>query len=306
MFLDPKFFDKDNKLHTAVRQVLLDVANDVLMDLKDKATFSPAFIVLTGSMTGLNWDDESDLDLHIGVDFSSFPEDEVGLYKNLLAYYARNFNANKYTLKGRNIELYFQDSKEKHESPGIYNLVQDFWIKTPDQTVAHFNSRVKEAAGKYLSEVGVLIFEWEEVPRNREAIKQFLDKVNTYMKQVVEMRKQSLLHDGMSGFGNQVFRELRRNGVLPKLSDLRKEAQDAYYDVYEERDKMSKAKALITMFEERNYHLDNNVGLDPSYKSWRDFLDDHVKEGGKVEERDGWKHYIYANQHWIVDPEGNI
>jgi hypothetical protein len=69
---------------------------------------------------------------------------------------------------------------------------------------------------------------------------------------------------------------------------------------------MSKAKALITMFEERNYHLDNNVGLHPDYKSWRDFLADHVKEGGKVEERDGWKHYIYANQHWIVDPEGNV
>jgi hypothetical protein len=250
MFLDTKFFDKDNKLHAAVRQVLLDVANDVLTDLKDKAFFTPVFIILTGSMTGLNWDDESDLDVHIGVDFTKFPADEVSLYKNMLAYYARVFNSNKYTLKGRNIELYFQDSNEKHESPGIYNLQQDFWIKTPDQTVAHFNSRVKEAAGKYLSEVSVLIFEWEEVSRNREDIKKFLDKVNAYMKQVVEMRKQSLLNDGMSGFGNQVFRELRRNGVLPKLSDLRKEAQDAYYDVYESRrDNMSKAKELLKMLE---------------------------------------------------------
>jgi len=253
MFLDPKFFDDKNRLHPSVRQVLLDVANDVLADLKEKVSIEPVFIILTGSMTGLNWDDESDLDLHIGIDFSAFPEDEVGLYKNLLSYYARNFNANKYTLKGRNIELYFQDTKEKHESPGIYDLVHDMWVKTPDQTMAHFNSRVKEVASNYLREVSILLFEWEEVPRNRVDVKKFLDKVNAYMKGVVEMRKQSLLTDGMNGFGNQVFRELRRNGTLPKLANLRKEVTDAYYEAYEWRKLMSKSSKVLKLMEKEQY-----------------------------------------------------
>jgi len=227
----------------------------VLNDLKEKVTFTPVFIILTGSLASLNFDEFSDIDLHIGIDFSTFPKEEIVIIKTMLVYYARVFNNQNYTLKGRKIEVYFQDSNEVHQANGIYNLQQDFWIKTPDQTLAHFNSRVKEAAGKYLSEVSVLVFEWAEVPRNREAIKQFLDKVNAYMKQVVEMRKQSLLHDGMSGFGNQVFRELRRNGVLPKLSGLRTEATEAYYDVYESiGGKMSKAKKLTEYLSAAYHH----------------------------------------------------
>jgi len=244
MFLDPKFFDKDDKLHASIRASLLKIANDVLEGLKDKAPFTPAFIVLTGSLTGLNWDEYSDIDLHIGVDFSEFPKEEVTLYKSLLAYYSQTFNTKGYSLKGRKVEIYFQDTSEKHEAPGIYDLVHGLWIKIPDQTPHVLNSKVEKAADEYLNQVEILTFEWDSTPRTREEIENFREKVNTFFKQIVEMRKLSLLHDGMYGLGNLVFKELRRNRTLEKLSTLRSESQEAWYEVGES---MSIAGNIIRM-----------------------------------------------------------
>lgn len=163
----------------------------------------------------------------------------------MLAYYSQTFNTKGYSLKGRKVEIYFQDTAEKHESSGIYDLVHGLWIKIPDQTPHVLNSKVEKAADEYLNQVEILTFEWGSTPRTREEIENFRGKVNTFFKQIVEMRKLSLLHDGMYGLGNLVFKELRRNGALEKLGVLRREAQEAWYEVGES--KMSIAGSIIKM-----------------------------------------------------------
>ena len=235
MFLDTKFFDKDDHLFPSVRSRLLDISNDIIKDLNKNFNFSPAFIILTGSLTGLNFDAASDVDLHIGVDFSVYSLDIRQIYKNLLAYYARVFNANKFTIQGRSVEVYFQDVAEKHESPGIYDLLHDVWIKIPESSKRELNHKVETGSREILSKVETLVYEFEMSNRTPEEINAINQKVNDLFKQITEMRKMSLQQDGLYGFGNLVFKELRRNGALPKLAQLRHDAQEAKYDVGESK-----------------------------------------------------------------------
>lgn len=250
MFLAPDFFDKDDKLFQSIRERLLSISNDIIEDLRGKGVdFEPAFIVLTGSLTGVNYDERSDVDLHFGVNFEEFG-DVANIYRNLLDLYARNFNNKGYKIKNRKLEIYFEDVNEVHETPGLYDILHDVWLKIPDRTPRVLNSKVNQAANEYLNKVNILIFEWGNTPKTSESIRLFLDKINAFFKQLREMRKLSLLHDGLYGFGNLVFKRLRRDGTLEKLSNLRSEVTRELYDVRYNMESKSRANNLINKLKE--------------------------------------------------------
>lgn len=94
--LNPKIWNADNTLKPEVRQALIDIANSYFesleldLDVKD--------ILFTGSLANYGWTDESDIDLHLIVDYKNlkdipFLEDYLYLKK-------------KKWLDGHNISIY--------------------------------------------------------------------------------------------------------------------------------------------------------------------------------------------------------
>jgi len=226
--LDPNFFDEDGNLRDDVRKTLLKVKEDVLAGLEKKEVpVTPAFVVLTGSLCGPNWDEFSDIDLHIGVDFSQF--DDPLLAKLFLAYYAHSFNQEGYDLLDRKLELYFQDTKETHTEPGLYDLVDGFWIKVPKGAKIEPSKAVRKAALGNKKKVEALQREYSKT--GKDDPESFLNELRTYWEGIKRARKEGLSKEGEASFGNQVFKQLRRSGTLEVLAKLIRQVVDDTYEV---------------------------------------------------------------------------
>ena len=54
-----------------------------------------------------------------------------------------------------------------------------------------------------------------------EQSQQLLDEINNFIDDIYVLRKQSIMSDGEYSKGNLVFKELRNNGYLGKLKELK-------------------------------------------------------------------------------------
>jgi len=215
--LCPEIFGPDSKMLPDVLRGLQAMADDLIADLLEKGyAVMPEAIYLTGSLAGRNWDAESDLDLHFVIDVARFPDPD--LVKRYLALYARTWNGQGYELAGHPVEAYFQDVREPHTSPGVYDIRGDMWLKSPDAAVATSGS-VGLAAAALAARVIHLERKYQRVSKG--GAKDFLAVCLAQWHFVRLMRKEALTGpDGYQGFGNQVFKALRRNGAIQRLLDL--------------------------------------------------------------------------------------
>ncbi|MFA7455793.1 MAG: hypothetical protein WCZ10_15160 [Desulfobulbaceae bacterium] len=224
--LDPKFFDDQGSLRPEIRDVLMVVATTVMNKLTEKGYgFSPVFVRLTGSLCGAGWDDQSDIDLHIGYDKRMTMHDPQ-ILRDFLSLWAKDFNSQGYTVGGRVLELYFQEVSEPHDSPGEYDLVYDHWWVLPTGVKIEVTEQMKQAAEQIKQEAELLT----KAKTDGAEPQALLIQVEAYWRQVTQMRKSAMLSGGMASFGNQVFKLARRNGALQLLKDLMQELQQAVFD----------------------------------------------------------------------------
>jgi len=218
--LNKDFWNELGELNTPIREVLQTISADIKDEIKDK--FSELKIkiittVFTGSLTGLNYDEQSDIDLHFIIDFSKYEnKDELELTKQLLSYYAKSFNDSKFKLLDHTIEIYFQDETEEHLSPGIYDITKNEWIQEPDCIKVNYTKEQKEKANEYKELVDKLYEEKDSTDDDK-----LLTKVKNLFKSIRDSRKKGLSSKkGMYSDENIVFKMLRRNGTLEELTQL--------------------------------------------------------------------------------------
>jgi len=128
--LNPLIWESDMKMKSEVRKALLMNAKRFI-EFADVESLTFADIILTGSMANFNYNENSDLDVHIVLDFNQISEnkDFVGdFFKLKKALWADRLPIQ---VKGHDVEMYFQDSAEPHHSSGTYSLVRDEWIRKP-------------------------------------------------------------------------------------------------------------------------------------------------------------------------------
>lgn len=108
--LNTDFFDKNNKLHDDVREVLLKIKDDVFEYIEEEYghDLKPEDVYFVGSLTGPNYDKHSDVDLHFVFDFDKYEDlnpQEI-LQDFLYIFSKREFNTKEYDLLGYPIEIY--------------------------------------------------------------------------------------------------------------------------------------------------------------------------------------------------------
>lgn len=236
--LNEDFWDKDSgwKLRPEIREVFVKIKEDVILGLNEelklaKMKFSYDKYIFTGSLTGPNWDETSDVDLHFVVDFEK--SDNPALLKSFLNFFAKSFNENKFTLLGHFIEIYFQASSEPHQSPGIYNIDSDEWDKKPDCVVVETTLEHKEKAKEMFSEINDFVELW-----NSDLVGdpiEFLAFLRKHLEKIKAYRLKGLhSKDGMYSFENIVFKLLRRNGALKTLVTLMKNVKKKIFGTPDE------------------------------------------------------------------------
>lgn len=202
------FIWKDNILRQEVKDALDNIVVQFIDELE--ANNIPIDIVdvhIVGSNASYNYELNSDLDVHVVADFSNINCNEKVL--ELLYNFFKSYFNNKYDISvhGIKVELYIENQKTPAKSNGIYSLVDDEWIKFPEQVDA-IEVDIEQELSYWLEEYNKSI-----ASNNMELLQDFLNKL--YI-----LRRDSLINEGEYGKGNLIFKYFRNNGYINTIKDL--------------------------------------------------------------------------------------
>ena len=224
-FLKPKTelhpdFWMEKALDPEVSKLLEQISKDILESMEIDVQIKD--IVLTGSIASYNWHSLSDIDLHIIFDFEDISED-FELVKRMLDQSRINWNkVHDIMIKGHEVELYFQDANENHESAGIWSIITESWIVEPEATQPDLDLRntekKAEAIAKAIDHVSQLFAEGEYSNAHEYASK--------IKSKISRMRSTGLSREGAYSPENMAFKMLRNSKYLEMLSSLKIEAYD--------------------------------------------------------------------------------
>ena len=208
--LNPKLWN-NNILKPDVKIKLLEIYNQFKQQLEEKEIpIDVVDVLLLGSNAGYNYMDNSDIDLHIVVDF-----DDMCLDKTLTQLFYNHekteFNDNyDITIKGLPVEVYIEDVNAGNKSDGIYSLLQDKWLQYPkyeppgdidySDLLNQYKTKISEALNS----------------NSPEQIKSLINEIKM-------LRKLSLNNSGIYSKGNLVFKELRNDGSIDSLYEKYRE-----------------------------------------------------------------------------------
>lgn len=238
--LNPKFWtkkvSKDGKkekwvLDPIIRKKLLKIANEFYEKFDDVIGKKPIVdIQLTGSLANFNYTDFSDLDLHVLVDF-----DKVNSPKKVLKAAVDGirfvWNArHDIKMRGYDVEVYLQDSKEPHTASGLFSLMNNEWVRKPkfDPPSVDEDDVYKKAEGieSDINQFQSKLISSSSVPRDARNL---YKRANRLKEKIHKMRKEGLSKGGEFSVGNLAFKKLRNDGYIEKLINIISEAYDRIY-----------------------------------------------------------------------------
>ena len=227
--LSPDIFEEDNgsfSMKDSIRTKLLEIADKFVEFIG--IDFFIDDVHLTGSLSNFNWSEYSDVDLHILVDFNDFNDsnkkDSTSMKKIIKQFFdskKNNWNSeHDIKIKGYDVELYVQDSNEKHLSTGVYSILNNKWIIEPKKGKEFIDDRTIMEKGQEYAE---LIDSLVKSSESGKDVSKDVDDVKTKLKQ---FRQSGLEKGGEYSYENLTFKLLRRNGYIEKLMGIKKGIQN--------------------------------------------------------------------------------
>ena len=211
-------FWENGRLNREIRQKLLDIAEDFIEGSLIEGRVED--ITFTGSLASFNYHLGSDIDLHLLVDFDENDE----LVQKLMNLLRMQWNENHdIRINGHEVEIYVQDSNEKHYSAGVYSISDDKWLVEPSKEAVEldFDAIVDKAQG--LSdeidsiEDDFVHGEYEKAEKSSQRLREKMKK----------MRSAGLETDGIYSIENLAFKLLRNSGQISKLMNLSNDSYDS-------------------------------------------------------------------------------
>lgn len=224
--LNPKFWQGD-KFDPMIRTKLMQIAQDFYEGLQLEIPVLD--VQLTGSIANYTWTDQSDLDVHVILDFTAINEDK-DLVKKALDGQRFMWNLrHPVVISGHDVELYAQDHNEPHVASGLYSLMKDEWIKKPvwnEPTVDEKDvDRKVEAYVTEIEEIEKALSDGSNEIEGRD----LLERVGALKSKIMKARKDGLAEAGEFSVENLVFKKLRSMGWIEKLIDAGAKAYSAIY-----------------------------------------------------------------------------
>ena len=228
--LEPRIWRTNSEeMYPLIQKRLVKIAQDFIEGLPVKVNVED--ITLTGSLANYNWSNYSDVDLHIIVDFLTVDENRQ-LVKAFFDNARMKWN-NKHHIrvKGYDVEVYVEDSREQHVSSGVYSLLRDEWIKRPKKYRNNIDfSSARRKADDIEFQVNIVsnlitAGKHKVAYRNVERLK---EKIRNMRKAGLESTQREFSVE------NIAFKILRRNGTLDRLEDMKNQIYDDMMTVKEE------------------------------------------------------------------------
>lgn len=227
--LNPIIWEKNNELKSEVRRKLLQIANDFFKELELPAGTVLDDIVLTGSIANYNWSKYSDIDLHLRLDFSKL-NGNADIVRNYMLSKKTIWNlTHDITIHGYPVEVYIENIGDPHVSSGVYSILNNKWINTPDPDKVQIDkSNVIKKAESYEANLPV-IQKLIKAGKFDKAIAT-IDQLKARIK---SMRQAGLESGGEYSIENLAFKVLRRSEFMDTLSSMRTNAYDLQMGINE-------------------------------------------------------------------------
>lgn len=206
--INGKLWEKGGHLKAEVRERLLKIAELFYNSLH--IDFPILDIYFTGSLANYNWTSQSDVDVHLILDIPN-DEDKDFLAEYIDAKKESWKNKHDITIFGYPVELFAKDSEDFHKNKAVYSIQDDKWIIRPSKKNIKIDvDSVKEKSADIMSDIDNAL----EISDSKDRLKA-IDKIKDRIK---KMRKAGLEKGGEYSVENLVFKTLRGNGYLEKLS----------------------------------------------------------------------------------------
>ncbi len=205
--LSPDLWDTAMHLDPNIRVHLLQMAYDFY-----EKTNLPAPIVdvyLMGSSANYNWTPDSDVDVHVIVDYLKLQMPTETANKTVKTAGAQWNAEHNVLIKGHKVEMNIQNSQEqKLYVTGIYSLVKDQWLRKPVKSPVQIDKNVLkvqyESMKKYIQNC-IGSGDREQM----KAAKKYLDAYRQY----------GLDTYGELSYENIIYKMLRARGYIKLLKD---------------------------------------------------------------------------------------
>lgn len=207
--LSGKIWNKGGVLKPEVRSKMIQLAKEFYKFLGLEYPIKD--IYFTGSLANYNWTSHSDVDVHILFDA---PEEDEIISEYIFAKKEVWSEKHNITIYGYPVELFAKNLEEERGSKAIYSLIKNQWIKKPSKKNVNIDSdSIQIKAADLMNKID----EVEKISNNYKRY-EAADKLKDKIKQ---LRKAGLEVGGEYSTENLVFKTLRNNGYLDKISNIK-------------------------------------------------------------------------------------
>lgn len=218
--LNPLFWTKHEDGYTLdsdVRKDMLNIAYTFLRYLK-MSDVTALDVIFTGSNANYNWTEDSDVDVHIIIDMPDTAHRYGKIVPEYIESKRRLWNAqHEIKIHDKEVEVYVQDEHEVHTSTGIFSLKDDRWVVEPHYEPPTYDTlTVRNKVAKFATAIDELVTSGTASPKTAD---EMMDTLKRY-------RRAGLKKQGEFSVENLVFKYLRSNGYLEKLSECKRKGID--------------------------------------------------------------------------------
>lgn len=209
--LNPEIW-QDGNMRMDAQVALLRIAR-AFVEFIDVDDLRLTDITISGSNCSFNYNDKSDIDLHLVADMTG--PCSVDLKDLYMAKKSLFNDQHDIRIRGNAVEVYVQDDKEPHISNGIYSVLRGEWIKEPE----HITEKpdITNIENKYQ----VLTKQIQLAIKSKDH-----SEIEKLKVQIKRMRESGLEKSGEFGAENMAFKLLRNSGILERLWEAGNTAQD--------------------------------------------------------------------------------
>ncbi len=208
-------------LKPVVRYKLLEIATHFILFI-DIPQLHLQDITISGSNAAYSYTPHSDIDLHLIV---NVPEELEKILKPLYDAKKNQYNfIHEIKIKNIDVELYVQNSNDKHHSLGIYSVLDNKWIQEPTMgSVKIDDSDVQSKVDNYLNKIMQALVDDE------------LANVQEVMADLKRLRQAGLESGGEFSIENIAFKVLRAKGFIDQLRRHALKLQDKALSLGEQK-----------------------------------------------------------------------
>lgn len=202
--LNPALWDENNNLRPEVYDKMVDIYEEFIRFIDIPLNIVDVEIV--GSNASYNYNENSDIDLHVIVNSEvNYVDKEILrlFYNSKKGSFNDDYDID---INGIPVELYIEDVSDGNATNGRFSILKNEWVMFP-KPITYEIPDITDELNKWLENATELIAGTDE-----QAILDFINEI--YM-----MRKLGLAQDGEASVGNLVFKELRNMEILSDLKD---------------------------------------------------------------------------------------